>query len=356
MALIRPTVSRRRRRAGPPIVAVTGAATGLGLALLERLAGRTDLAALVGVDLSGPPVQQPASVEWRSPEQPGWCAAVDVVVHLAMSYDVAQESTQRHQLNTRGTALVLQAARLAGAERAVVVTSSDVYGAHPAGPVPLPDNAELRAGLDTGLVGDLVEVEWLAEQSHRAGLPVTVLRPAPLVAGALGPAYDGALLRQLAGSRLLALRGVEPLWQVCHGEDLLTALELAVTGAVRGVVPVASDGWLRQSEVEALTSKRRWELPAAVALSTAARLQRLGLTASSPHELDRLLAPIVVDTAVLRAAGWVADWTNERAIEAYLDGASARDSRSAAYTAAGATVALLGTAALMRRAKRQRRR
>lgn len=354
---MRATVSRRRQRADRPVVAVTGAASGLGLALLHRLAGRADLAGLVGLDTTQVPVP---GVDWRTTDPHGPLPAtgldsVDVVVHLAMSYDSTQPSAPRRRLNVRGTAEVLAAAQQADVHRVVVVTSSDVYGAHTGGPVPLPDDAPLRAADDGGLIGDLLAVERLVADLERGGLAVTVLRPAPLVGGPLGPAYDGVLPRQLEATRLLALRGAEPLWQVCHSDDLLAALELAATGAVVGVVPVASDGWLRQTEVEVLSGKRRLELPAAVAQSTAERLHRLGVTSSSPHELDRLLAPIIVDTAVLRTAGWAPGWTNAGAVQAYLDATPTRDNRSGAYTAAGATVALMGTAALVRRARRRRR-
>ena len=345
---------------------------------MERLARCAEVTGLVGVVTNGAGVVTTGAgvnttgasvvttgagvdgVVWRSadvrdPLLSARFEGIDVVVHLAMTYDPAQDPTQRRLVNVRGTSQVLEAARAAGVRRVVLVTSSDVYGSHPDGPVPLPDDAELRAEPDDGLVGDLVEVERLAQHSARAGLPVTVLRPAPVVGGPLGRAYDGALPRQLASTRLLALRGVEPLWQLCHIEDLLGALELAGTGAITGIVPVASQGWLVQAEVEQLTGKRRLELPAAVALSTAERLRRLGVTANSRPELDRLVAPIVVDTVALRQAGWTPRWTNESAVRAYLATSPASDSRSGAYTAAGATVALVGTAALVRRARRRRR-
>jgi nucleoside-diphosphate-sugar epimerase len=183
---------------------------------------------------------------------------------------------------------------------------------------------------------------------------VTVLRPAALVG--LGPDQDGQLLRQLSAARLLAVRGVEPLWQFCHVEDLLAALELAVCGLVTGGLGVASDGAVAQSLVESLTGRRRLELPAAVALSTAERLHRAGLTSSSPRELDRLLGPLVLACDGLRAAGWQPRWSNEEALMAHVTARAAEPARTAAVTAAGATVALLGTAALVRQARRRRRR
>jgi hypothetical protein len=99
---------------------------------------------------------------------------------------------------------------------------------------------------------------------------------------------------------------------------------------------------------------RRVELPGSVALGTAERLHRLGLSTSSPEELDHLLGPVVVACDGLRAAGWSPVWSNESALHGYLADRD-RSGRTGVYTAAGATVALLGTAALVRQARRRRR-
>jgi nucleoside-diphosphate-sugar epimerase len=185
---------------------------------------------------------------------------------------------------------------------------------------------------------------------------VVLLRAATLVGGPLGPAYDGALLESLDGPRLLAVRGVEPVWQLCHTDDLLSALELAATGGLTGTAAVASAGWLTQREVEQLSGRSRLELPAAVALATAERLHRAHLTPGSSAELDRLLHPVAVQTRRLAEAGWLPDWTAESALQAHLAARVAGSGRAGAYTrsAAGATVALVGTAALVRRARQRR--
>ncbi len=257
----------------------------------------------------------------------------------------------------QATVALLEGARAEGVQRVVLVTGLDVHASPPAGaPLPLAEDLPLRADPDSALTGDLLEVERLADHATRTGLEVLVLRPAPLVGGALGPAYDGALLQSLTGPRLLAVRGVEPLWQVCHTDDLLAALVLAAESGLTGAAAVASDGWLTQREVEALSGQRRVELPASVALSTAERLHRAGLTQGTPAELDRLLAPLVVEPRRLREAGWAPTWTTRDALVAHLVSRPAAGGRAGAYTAAGAgaTVALVGTAALVRRARRRR--
>ena len=345
-----------RRRPQPEVVAVTGAASGLGRALVERLAARHDLAGLVGLDITPGRVDGVVwrTVDVRDPLLATRLAGATTVVHLATSYDVTMPAATRRALNVRGTAQVLEAAREVGAARLVLCTSADVYGVHPDNPVPLPDGAVLGGAADElTLTGDHVEVERLASHAQRTGLAVTVLRPATLVG--LGPAYDGQLLRQLSAPRLLAVRGIEPLWQLCHVEDLISALELATVGAVEGGLGVACDGALPQVVVEQLTGRRRLELPAAVAFSTAERLHRAGLTSSSPRELDHLLGPLVLGCDGLLDAGWKPTWTNGDALLAHVSARASDSARGTAVTAAGATVALLGTAALVRQARRRRR-
>jgi nucleoside-diphosphate-sugar epimerase len=217
----------------------------------------------------------------------------------------------------------------------------------------LPDDAPVLARPGDDLRGDHVEMERLAAAA--SGVAVAIVRPATLVGAHLGASYDGALLRHLSAPRLLAARGTEPLWQLCHVDDLLRAIELVVTAGLSGPLPVACDGFLPQSTVEQLAGKRRVELPVSVALGTAERLHRLGVSTSSPRELDHLLGPVVVACDRLRAAGWAPLWSNESALTAHLADRSRGGARTGAYTAAGATVALLGTAALVRQARRRRR-
>lgn len=336
-------------------MAVTGAASGLGKALVERLATTEGLGGLFGIDVVPGRVD---GVIWRvidvrDPLLAGRLTGCTTIVHLATSYDVTLPASSRRALNLPGTAQVLAAAREIGA-RVVLCTSTEVYGALPDNDVPLRDGALRRGVPDEGsLAADHEQLELLAEQARASGLEVTVLRPAALVG--LSSAYDGQLLRQLASPRLLGVRGIEPLWQLCHVSDLLTALELAVAGTVRGTLAVGCEGAMRQSEVEQISGLRRLELPASMAISTAERLRRAGVTDASPRELDHLLGPLVVACDGLRAAGWRPAWTNEQALREHL-AARAAESRLPAYTAAGATVALLGTAALVRQARRRRRR
>ena len=286
---------------------------------------------------------------------------VDTVVHLAVDTSVGADRRARTALNVRGTQTVLTAAAAAGVKRVVLCTSAMVYGAHADNPLPLDEDAPLRATEDGSLVSDLLEIERLAERAPRShpGLSVTVVRPAIVV----GPTLDSVLTRHFEAPRLLVVRDSRPAWQFCHIDDLVSALGYAALGLVEGTVTVGCEGWLEQEDVERVSGLRRIELPAAVAFGTAERLHRLGVIPALASDLDYVTYPWVVPSTRLRAAGWRPVYDNLTALEVLLAQSEGRHAiaarrigrRDATIGAAGATVAILGTAAVVRRARKKRR-
>ncbi len=252
-----------------PVVAVTGAATGVGALLTERLAASQEIRQVLAIDERR---GECADAQWhildvRDPAIADKLRGADVVVHLALDLDLETDPAARTAYNVRGTQTVLTAAAAAGVHRVVLCTSAMVYGALPDNELPLSEDAELRATAEATGVGDLLEIERLARRAPRAhpGLNVTVVRPAVLVGGT-----DTALTRYFESPRLLVVAGSRPAWQFCHVEDLCSALEYAVLEKVDGELAVGCDGWLEQEEVEELSGIRRMELPSAVALGAAA--------------------------------------------------------------------------------------
>ena len=346
------------------MVAVTGAARGVGQALALRLAGSPLVGRVVAIDDHRGDV---AGVTWRvadvrDPALAARLSGVDVVVHTDMSTSVDQDPRERRARNVRGAQTVLTAAAAERIDRVVLVTSAMVYGARPDNPVPLPEDAPLLADADGSMAGDLLEVEELARRSRRAnpGTSVTVVRPAALV----GDAVDTLLTRHFEAPRLLAVRGCEPRWQFCHVDDLVSALELAAAGLVVGDFAVGCDGSLSQHEVESLSGMKSIELPARLTFGTAQRLHRLGATPAPAAELRYVVYPWVVDCAALRAAGWQPSVSNAEALSVLLAARGGHHAvvgrrlarKDAALTAAGAAgtaAAVLGTAAIVRHARKR---
>jgi nucleoside-diphosphate-sugar epimerase len=322
---------------------VTGAADGLGNAAARALLADPRIGKVIAVDdrrgLLPGATWRVADV--RDPALAGRLAKVDVVVHLDLDLGVERADEGTATLNVRGTQTVLTAAAAVGVRRVVLCTSAMVYGASPDNPVPLDEDAPLRAVPDGSLVSDLLEIEDLVGRSRSThpGLEVTVLRPAAVV----GPDIDSVITRHFEAPRLLMVRGSSPRWQFCHVDDLAAAVVPAALGEVTGAVTVGCEGWLEQEEVEHLTGLRRIELPASLALGTAERLHRLGLIPAPASDLQYVMHPWVIPSTRLRETGH------------HAVGARRVGRRDATIGAAGAAVAVVGTAALVRRARKKRR-
>ena len=358
---------RQERTEGPdqpmPVVAVTGATRGIGPALTRALAASPQVKKVIAIDDER---GDSNGVTWRvadvrDPAVAGRLAGVDVVVHADIDLTPDSDTRQRRAFNVRGAQTVLTAAAAGRVGRVVLVTSAMVYGARPENPVPLPENAPLAALADSSVAGDLLEIEQLALRSPRAnpGMAVTVVRPAALV----GDGIDTLVTRHFEAPRLLTVKGCAPRWQFCHVDDLVSALEFIVTHGIDGELAVGCDGWLEQDEVEQLSGLKSIELPAKLTFGTAQRLHQMGVTPAPAVDLRYVTYPWVVDCALLRQAGWRPRFGNADALSVLLGQRGGRHAvagrrlarKEATITVAGATVAAIGTAAIVRRARRRRR-
>jgi nucleoside-diphosphate-sugar epimerase len=365
-----PQISGAVQPTSRPVVAVTGAASPAGRAVLRDLLGRMgDPEAglrpkqVIAIDTAG---EGPEGALWRhtdisSPEVADSLAGVDVVIHLAPADDLGavlgQPAQARRLRAVRAAQAVSMAAAAVGARRLIAVTSAMVFGARPDNPVPLPDDAARRADPDDGLIGDLLEVERVLERIPRVhpGLALTVIRPAALV----GPGVDSAVTRHFEAPRLLVLRGTSTCWQFCHVDDLAGAVWAALAAELDGWFTAGSAESLTEEEVESLSGMRRLEVPAGLAFSTAERLHRVGVLPTPASELSYVVHPWVVASTGLLGAGWAPAHNNESCLRELMDEVGGRrtvvgrrvDRRDAAMGAAGAAVALLGTAAILRQAR-----
>ena len=365
-----------RSRRSAITVAVVGASGPAGRAILRALVGAAArgvagqrggarIGAVVAVD------REPVDVggtAWRMAD-PGDPSLVDVlrgvdtVVHVAtrtdLAADLAESRQARRERSLRRAQTVVTAAAAAGVGHLVVVTSAAVFGARADNPVPLGDDAPLRAVADGGTVCELLDVEQLVSVAREVhpGLELTVVRPAALV----GDGVDTVITRHFEAPRLLTIKGATPAWQFCHVDDLGSAVAVTVSHRLGPALTVGSEGHLTQEEVERLTGMRRVELSLAVAQGTADRLHRVGLLPTPASDLAYVVHPWAVSSQTLRAHGWEPAYDNATCLGVLLDGiqgshavaARRLDRRDAALGAASAAVAMVGTAAIMRRRRRK---
>ncbi|WP_444664972.1 nucleoside-diphosphate sugar epimerase [Cellulomonas sp. CW35] len=284
-----------------------------------------------------------------------------VVVLVAHPGDLASVAGRRgpqgHAPAVAHAQRTFAAAREVRAEHVVVVTSALVHGAHPDRPV-LHDDEPVLTGaraVPDGLVGHLLAVEAVVARAARRRSPrVTVLRPAAMV----GRGTDTFVTRHFEAPRLLVVRGVERPWQLVHVDDVGAATVFAVEHALT----VGPPDTLTPEQVSAVAGMRTVALAPATAFGTAERLHRVGVLPAPAAELAYVVYPWTVAADRLTAAGFTPRYSSAEALDVLLEGVRGRlalggrrvERRdAAALGAAGAAVALLGTAAIWRQARRR---
>ena len=332
-------------------VAVTGAESRLGVLVLTRL--MRDGHGVQALDVRRPDVAAPfRPLNADGSLRAGSLRDVDVVVHLLQPHEPSRDVPRDAAIDVESTRSVLREAQSAGVAAVVLVSSATVYGAREDNPVPLEEDAPMRAepafpfAWHKRLADELV-AEWSAAHP---GTRVAVLRPVAV----LGDGHEDFVARHLESPRLPLVRGHNPPMQVLHAEDLAAAVALAVTGDLRGAYNVAPDGWLTAEEVCQILRRKPFSLPETVAFPLARRAWRTHMVAAPEGGLPYLMHPWVVSTRRLREAGWTPRFTNREALEAFtrvhhghLALGPVRTSRGV-VTAAGVGAAAL-TGALWRR-------
>lgn len=302
-------------------VAVTGANSVVGRALVARLAGERSVTRVIVVDLDEPGMPE-AKVEFRTADVrdrllPNALHGADVVVHLATRCGPDRDEDTMFARTVHGTRNVLDAADRVGARKVVHLSSAAVYGAHPDNLVPLPETAPLRANPDFGygyhhLLSEELVAEWA--EAHPT-VTVSVLRPAPV----LGPGMDDFMARQLESPRLPLVRGYNPPRQFVHVEDVAAALALAVSEDLPGPYNVAADGWLGSEELSSLLGRKPLRIPETVAFSAAEQLWEHGLSDLSAGAVHHVMHPVVLAADRLHDRGWSPTHSNREIVREFAD-------------------------------------
>jgi nucleoside-diphosphate-sugar epimerase len=280
-------------------------------------------------------------------------AGVDALVLFPLIDAGDRNEEGRRDRVVQGTRRSLEAA--ATASTVVLWSSGVVYGAHPDNPVPIPESQPPRPNPEFPAAAVLAESEQIALD---AGPSVVVLRGA----GVWAPGWGTFLSRSLMAPAMVGVRGYDPPLQCLAPADAASALALAVSGRLSGIYNVAPDDWVGSRAAAQAAGRRRLEVPQRVALSTAERLWRAGMSAATAGELNFQMHPWVLDNARLRAAGWTPTRSSAEAFaeaggqvpEGVLVG-GVQVRRSDVYRGAAAGLALAAVLAVARRQARASR-
>jgi nucleoside-diphosphate-sugar epimerase len=213
--------------------AITGGAGFLGLHLARRLlADGHEVRTLDLVPLDDPELEREVDELRGDVRDPAavsrLAAAADVLVHAAAALPIQASREAIRSVNVDGTAVTLISALEAGAGRAVLISSTAVYGVpkhHP-----LAEDAPL---VGVGHYGESkIEAERVADDAGRRGLEVVVLRPKTFI----GPERLGVFeilfdwIRE--GRRIPILGDGSNRYQLLAVEDLVEATLSAANARV----------------------------------------------------------------------------------------------------------------------------
>lgn len=322
-------VSSRKR-----VVAITGAATFLGLNLIGLLEDDPRVAKIVCLDTTSPPTVGAKSrfyeldlvdpsAEERLTEVLG-AETVDTVVHLALLESPTRETSYGHELEGVGTMQVLNACRRARTHKLIVRSFTWLYGARATNPAFLSEKHALRAKPHDAFFQDklAVEEQLLRFRQPGQGRVVTVLRTAPII----GPSVDNFVTRYLRLSRVPTVLGFDPLWQFLHEADAVAALKLAVDRDVPGVFNLVSDGVLPLSMAVRLLGRTRLPLPRPLLRPTLGALWLTKAGDAPPALLDYLQYACVADGAQARLRlGFVPVFSSREALSDFASAEQLRD-------------------------------
>jgi UDP-glucose 4-epimerase len=208
--------------------------------------------AIDGLDFIRADVRNPLLVELLRTER------VDSVCHLAFLETIGP-SKAAFDLNVMGTTNLLDACADAGVRKAVLKSSTAVYGARPTNAAFLTEGHALRGSKRSGTIRDLMEIEAFCRNfSQRTPHPaVTILRFASIV----GTTVDTPMTRFLKMRHAPSLLGFDPRMQIIHQEDVVEALVHAVLNDIHGTFNVAAEDVIPLNKMRGLAGKPSLAIP-----------------------------------------------------------------------------------------------
>jgi nucleoside-diphosphate-sugar epimerase len=240
----------------------------------------------------------------------------DVIVHTAAALPLWDDATIR-DVTINGTRSVLWAARDAGVDRVVYISSTAVYGTHDTHPI-----TETSPLDGVGPYGESkIEAENVCQDFRRLGMCVPILRPKTVI----GPQRLGVFqvlfdwVEDGANVPLVGWGNNE--YQLLHIRDLVRAIELVCTDdAVNETFNVgASEFATMKEDFQALlesagTGKRVVGTPAPLTVIALRLLNELNLSPLYPWVYETAHEDSYVSVEKLQELGWTPQYSNQEAL------------------------------------------
>lgn len=289
--------NKRPRRIQKTRVLITGISGRLGQLLARRL-HRVEGTEVIGIDRR-PFHRKPADVEHlridirrKACEDVFRTRKIDVIFHLGLMHDPRQGSGEHHSWNLLGTQRMMDFAQRYEVPKVVVLSSADVYGPNSDNPAFIGEDAPLMGARGFPQIRDLIGVDMFV-QSYFWKAPVietVLLRPVNILGG-----VRNAVSKYLRASVVPVVLGFDPMMQVLHEEDVVTALVAAARPGVRGVYNIVGPEALPLRKLVAETGRPTVNVPHVMAPRLLSNLYLMHLVDMPAAELDYLRFAITLD-------------------------------------------------------------
>jgi UDP-glucose 4-epimerase len=220
-------------------VAITGIGGHFGRAVARRLHRDHSVVGIDRRDVSGLPKDiefENVDIRRRGVEDVFRRRDLDAVIHLNIMHDPRTQAAEHHAFNIIGTQKVFNLCAEHRVPKIIVLSSADVYGPDPSNNQFLQEDAPLMGGQDFGMIRDLIALDMFCNTFfwRHPEIETVILRPVHIVGR-----VNNAASRFLRLERPITIMGFDPMVQVIHVEDVVTAIERALTPGIRGVYNVA---------------------------------------------------------------------------------------------------------------------
>jgi len=222
------------------------------------------------------------------------------VIHLGFVRHFRGDEVERHDINVRGTKLLLDYCVKYGVEQLVVLSSGYVYGAFAENPFYIHEDHPLSGSRTYPEIRDLIEVDTLTASFmwKEPGVRTAVLRPVSVLG-----THVHTLIREYLNQRNVpTVMGFDPMMQFVHESDVAEAISLALDRRLHGVYNVVGPGAVPVSVAIRESGGRRLPIPEPVMRPLFDQLFRAGLFPWPAGVLDFMKYPVTLDGSRFEAA------------------------------------------------------
>jgi UDP-glucose 4-epimerase len=222
---------------------------------------------------------------------------IDAVIHLNIMHDPRTEQTEHHHFNIVGTQKVFGLCAEHRVPKVIVLSSANVYGPDPRNDQFLTEEAALMGGQKFEAIRDLIALDMFCNTFfwRHPEIETVILRPVHIVGR-----VNNAPSRYLRMAHPTMIMGFDPMIQVIHAEDVVTAIECALTPGVRGVFNIAGPTPVPLSRLIRMLDKQPRVLPEPVLQAMLKTAWTLKLSDWPVPELEHIKYVCMVDDSLAR--------------------------------------------------------